>query len=76
MVKYAVAVNSGTSALEIPLRVLEIQGSSVIVPTNTFFDTLAAVIHAGGKVIFANITESLCLDPDRLGRKSRKIPRA
>ncbi len=27
-VKYAVAVNSGTSALEIPLRAMEIQGTS------------------------------------------------
>jgi len=52
-----------------------IQGSSVIVPTNTFFAAVAAVIHTGGKVIFADIIESLCLAPDRLGRKSRKIPR-
>ncbi len=50
-VKYAVAVNSGTSALEISLRALDIQGFSVIVPTNTFFATPASVIHAGGKVI-------------------------
>ena len=61
--KYAVAVNSGTSALEIPLRALDIQGSSVIVPTNTFFATPAAVVHAGGRVIFADVTENLCLDP-------------
>jgi dTDP-4-amino-4,6-dideoxygalactose transaminase len=54
---------------------LEIQGSSIIVPTNTFFDTVAAIIHAGGKVIFADITESMCLSLDRLGRKYRKIPR-
>ena len=30
--KFAVAVNSGTSALEIMLRALDIEGSSVIVP--------------------------------------------
>jgi len=59
--KYAVAVNSGTSALEIILRALDIAGSSVIVPTNTFFATPASVIHAGGKVIFADITDNLCL---------------
>ena len=45
--KYAVAVNSGTSALEIILRNLYIEGHSVIVPVNTFFATPAAVIHAG-----------------------------
>jgi len=62
--KYAIAVNSGTSALEIPLRVSSVKGASVIVPTNTFFATPASVIHAGGKVIFADITDNLCIDPD------------
>jgi len=70
--KYAVAVNSGTSALEIPLRALDIQGFSVIVPTNTFFATPASVIHAGGKVIFADVTENLCLDPDSVKQKIQK----
>jgi len=71
-VKYAVAVNSGTSALEIPLRALDVQGFSVIVPTNTFFATPASVIHAGGKVIFADVTENLCLDPNSVKQKIRK----
>ena len=62
--KYAVAVNSGTSALEIPLRALDVKGHSVIVPTNTFFATPAAVIHAGGDVIFADATRNLCIDPE------------
>ena len=74
-VKYAVAVNSGTSALEIPLRALGIQGFSVIVPTNTFFATPASVIHAGGKVIFADMTENLCLDPDSVKQKIQKDTR-
>src|SRR5713101_1908656 len=34
-VRYAVAVNSGTSALEIILRALDIAGREVVVPTNT-----------------------------------------
>ena len=34
--KYAVAVNSGTSAIEAPLRYYNIKGKNVIVPTNTF----------------------------------------
>ena len=62
--KYAIAVNSGTSALEIPLRALDIKGHSAIVPTNTFFATPASVIHAGGKVIFADVTENLCIEPE------------
>jgi len=74
--KYAVSVNSGTSALEIILRALDIEGSSVIVPTNTFFATAAAVIHAGGKVIFADIGDNLCLDPNSLKQNTTKDTRA
>lgn len=71
-VKYAVAVNSGTSALEIPLRALDVQGASVIVPTNTFFATPASVVHADGRVIFADVTENLCLDPVSVRQKIEK----
>jgi len=67
--RYAIAVNSGTSALEIILRALDIEGHSVVVTTNTFFASPASVIHAGGKVIFADITDNLCLDPGSV-RKS------
>jgi perosamine synthetase len=70
--KYAIAVNSGTSALEIPLRALDVNGHSVIVPTNTFFATPASVIHAGGKVIFADVAENLCIDPERVNENIRK----
>lgn len=70
--KYAVAVNSGTSALEIILRALDIEGCSVIVPTNTFFATPASVLHAGGKIIFADIAENLCLDTASVERNIRE----
>lgn len=52
--RYAVAVNSGTSALEIALRALGVEGKEVLVPTNTFFATAAAVLHAGGRVRFVD----------------------
>ena len=55
--KYAVAVNSGTSALEISLRALNVKGKSIIVPTNTFMATALATIHAGAKVIFADVSK-------------------
>jgi len=74
--KYAVAVNSGTSALEIILRALDIEGSAVIVPTNTFVATPASVIHAGGKVTFADITDNLCLDPASVRKQINKDTRA
>jgi perosamine synthetase len=69
--RYAVAVNSGTSALEIPLRVLGVEGCEVILPTNTFFATAAAVIHAGGIPRFVDINPS-DLAPD-LGAVSDAI---
>lgn len=74
--KYAVAVNSGTSALEIILRALDIEGSSVVVPTNTFFATPAAVVHAGGNVIFADSSDDLCLDAASLKKTIRKDTKA
>lgn len=53
-VKHAIAVSSGTSAIEIPLRALGVEGEEVLVPTNTFFATPAAVLHAGGRVRFVD----------------------
>lgn len=73
---YAVAVGSGTAALEICLRASGIKNSSVIVPTNTFCATPAAVIHACCRVIFADIGDDLCLDPDSLQSSIKKDTKA
>ena len=71
--KYAVAVNSGTSALEISLRALNVEGKSIIVPTNTFMATPLAAIHAGAKVIFADISEkTLSIQADEIKKKITK----
>jgi dTDP-4-amino-4,6-dideoxygalactose transaminase len=63
-VKHAIAVNSGTSALEIALRSLNLKsGDEVLVPTNTFAATAAVVVHAGGKPVFTDIdSKTLCID--------------
>jgi perosamine synthetase len=64
-VKHAVAVSSGTAALEILLRLLNIEGKEVIVPTNTFVATPTSVLFSGGKPVFADIEENtLCIDPE------------
>lgn len=69
-VRYAAAVNSGTSALEIILRALNVRGRDVIVPTNTFFATPAAVLHAGGRVRFADCDpKTFSLDVQSLRRE-------
>jgi dTDP-4-amino-4,6-dideoxygalactose transaminase len=64
---FAVAVASGTAALEIVLRSIGVEGKEVIVPTNTFFATAAAVLHAGGTVRFADVAaDTLALSPETL----------
>ncbi len=68
--KYAVAVNSGTSSIEIPLRALNVKNKSIIVPTNTFMATPLAVIHAGAKVIFADVSkDDLSINPEDLEKR-------
>lgn len=52
--EHAVAVSSGTSALEIVLRAIGVEGREVIVPANTFFATAAAAMHAGARVVFVD----------------------
>jgi len=70
-VRHAIAVNSGTSALEISLRKYELTGvDEVIVPTNTFGATCAAVIHAGGKPVITDV------DKDTLTIRAENIKRA
>lgn len=69
--KYAIAVNSGTAALEIILRALNLKpGDEVLVPTNTFSATAIAVIFAGGKPVLTDINpETLCMGVEDIENK-------
>jgi perosamine synthetase len=69
-VRHAVAVNSGTSALEIILRALGVEGKDVLVPTNTFFGTAAAVVHAGARPVLVD------LDPESFAVRPEEVERA
>jgi perosamine synthetase len=63
--RHAVAVSSGTSAIEIVLRSFDVEGREVIVPDNTFFATAAAVVHAGGTPVLADaVRETLAISVD------------
>ena len=55
--KYAISVNSGSSGLEILLRLKNVEGTTVLVPTNTNFATVASVIRAGGSVQYLDMDE-------------------
>lgn len=67
--KYAVAVNSGTAALEIIFRKLNVDGFDVIVSTNTFAATVFAIIRAGGRPIFADCSSDLTIDPNDVKKR-------
>jgi dTDP-4-amino-4,6-dideoxygalactose transaminase len=62
---FAVAVTSGTAALEIILRAVGVAGREVIVPANTFAATAFAVLAAGGAPVFADVDPATAaLAPD------------
>ena len=54
---YTIAVNSGTIALEIALRSINVSKKIVITPSNTFFATQNAVKNSGGIVKFVDIED-------------------
>lgn len=54
---HAVAVNTGTSALEILLAAHHSKGKRVAVPSNTNFASVAAIIRAGGDPVFMDMTK-------------------
>jgi perosamine synthetase len=71
--KYAVAVNSGTSAIEAPLRYYNVKGKEVIVPTNTFVASANAVIFAGGTPIIVDMdSDNLCANFEDIKKKVNK----
>ncbi|WNR46840.1 DegT/DnrJ/EryC1/StrS family aminotransferase [Paenibacillus roseipurpureus] len=68
-VPYALGVTSGTAALIVALKALGIgYGDKVIVPANTFTATAGAVICANAVPVYADIDESMNLDPHDLER--------
>jgi dTDP-4-amino-4,6-dideoxygalactose transaminase len=58
----AVAVDSGTDALYLPLRALlddrPPERREVLVPSFTFFATAGAVVNAGGRPVFCDVSEA------------------
>lgn len=53
--RHAIAVSSGTTALELTLLALGVRGRSVIVPANTNFATFIAAWRAGARVVLADV---------------------
>lgn len=70
-VKYARAVNSGTSALLGILSYYDVRDREVLVPVNTFLASANAVVFAGGQPVFVDIDpDTLLVDLDELTRRA------
>jgi 8-amino-3,8-dideoxy-alpha-D-manno-octulosonate transaminase len=68
--RYALAVTSGTSALKVALTGLGLgPGDEVIVPGFTFVATWETVFDCGAVPVFAEVDQTLCLDPADVDRK-------
>lgn len=77
-VRYGISLNSGTDALYLALRALNLKVSDeVIVPAFTFFATAEVVALAGATPVFADITPgSFTIDPVSVEKKITKKTRA
>ena len=65
--KNCIAVNSGTSALNLALSLIDIKNKEVILPSLSFVSTAHAVIINGGIPVFADIEpETMCIDPNEI----------
>ena len=76
--KFAMALNSCTAALHLSMLAIGIKpGDEVIVPTMTFAATANAVIHAGGRPIFADCQrDTMNIDPEDIKRKITRKTKA
>lgn len=68
--RYALAVTSGTAALQCALAALEVgPGDEVILPAWTWHACYGTIVHAGALPVFAEIDESFNIDPNDIESK-------
>ncbi len=71
--KYAIAMNSCTSALEAALQFFNVKNKEVLVPSQSFIATAMAVTLSGGTPIFCEIKkETLNIDINDIKKKVSK----
>jgi dTDP-4-amino-4,6-dideoxygalactose transaminase len=74
--RHAVAVSSGTSALQLALHVLGIgPGDEVAVSTLTFVGSVSPIVHRGAVPVFIDCDETWNMDPALIEEALRRHPR-
>ena len=75
--KYSVGCSSGTDALELILRALDIgKNDEVVLPTNSFIATSLAVTRCGAKPVFVDNDEFYLIDSEKVEKKITKKTKA
>ena len=71
------AVNSGTSALEISLKAIGIKpGDEIITSANTFVATVGAINEVGAKPVFVDIKEDYNINEEKIEKVITKKTKA
>ncbi len=75
--KFALATNSGTSALQLAVKAVGVGvGDEVILPAYTFIATAQAVLAQGGVPIFADLDDSFCISLESVKKLITKNTKA
>ena len=75
--KYAVGVNSGTDAIKLSLKAINLKpGDEVITTANTFVATVGAINELGGKIVFVDCDDTFCLNVDLVKKAITKKTKA
>jgi dTDP-4-amino-4,6-dideoxygalactose transaminase len=63
--RYCISVNSGTDALILGMRALDIgPGDEVITPPNSFVASTSTIVHVGATPVFVDVKEDQNMDTD------------
>ena len=75
--KYAIGVNSGTDAIKLSLKCLNIKANDEVITTaNTFVATVGALTELGAKPVFVDCDDTFCMNVNQLEKKITKKTKA
>ena len=75
--KYAIGVNSGTDAIKLSLKAMNIgHGDEVITAANTYVATVGAICELGAIPVFVDCNDTFCMDTELVEEKITKKTKA